>query len=226
MVVLAAALAGCAAPRMTIRQDYDFQKIRRVAVLGFRDFPGKSGSGEIVAGAFESSLLAASYTLIERQQVDQVLAEGAFSRSGAVDPKTARKLGRILGADALVLGSVVDFSPQRNTVIMAEIPGQEIVPTRSRRTHRVKKGDRWVVTEEDDTSGYRIETTMRHVPQTYTIRASVGASARMVAVETGEVLWAGSHTETGVNLQEAADDLAAHILHAVKHTWPKPAEKP
>jgi len=47
--------------------------------------------------------------IVERQRVDAVLLETEFGRlSGLVDPEKAVKLGKMLGADAVVMGSILD----------------------------------------------------------------------------------------------------------------------
>ncbi len=45
--------------------------------------------------------------LVERNRLQQVLGESRLALTGAVDPRTAKELGRLLGADALMLGTVV-----------------------------------------------------------------------------------------------------------------------
>jgi len=47
-----------------------------------------------------------TFTVVERTRVDQVVKELNLGASGMVDTNTAAKAGRMLGADALVLGSV------------------------------------------------------------------------------------------------------------------------
>ncbi|HEY8392299.1 MAG TPA: CsgG/HfaB family protein [Capillibacterium sp.] len=48
--------------------------------------------------------------LIERERIKEILTEQHFQQSGAVDLSSAVKIGRILGVDILVLGSINDFS--------------------------------------------------------------------------------------------------------------------
>ena len=49
------------------------------------------------------------YSVIERQALDKVLAEQNFSNSDRADPNSAAKLARILGVDAIVIGSITQF---------------------------------------------------------------------------------------------------------------------
>jgi curli biogenesis system outer membrane secretion channel CsgG len=47
-----------------------------------------------------------TFTVVERSRVEKIMEELRLGQSGALDPNTAAKLGRMLGADALVLGSI------------------------------------------------------------------------------------------------------------------------
>ncbi len=47
--------------------------------------------------------------VVERQAIDKLLAEQNFSNTDRTDPLTAAKLGRILGVDAIILGSITHY---------------------------------------------------------------------------------------------------------------------
>jgi curli biogenesis system outer membrane secretion channel CsgG len=49
------------------------------------------------------------YSVIERKELDKVLAEQNVSNSNRADPGTAAKIGRVLGVDAIVVGSITQF---------------------------------------------------------------------------------------------------------------------
>ena len=49
------------------------------------------------------------YSVIERKQLDKILAEQNFSNSDRADPATAAKIGHILGLDAIIVGSITQF---------------------------------------------------------------------------------------------------------------------
>jgi curli biogenesis system outer membrane secretion channel CsgG len=50
-----------------------------------------------------------TYSVIERTQVDRVLNEQNFQQEGRADASTAAKLGRLLGVDAIIIGSITQF---------------------------------------------------------------------------------------------------------------------
>ena len=57
-----------------------------------------------------------TYSLIERQVLDKILAEQNFSNSDRANPNSAAKIGKLLGVDAIVVGAVTQFGNEtKNT---------------------------------------------------------------------------------------------------------------
>ena len=50
-----------------------------------------------------------SYSVIERKALDKILAEQNFSNSNRADATSAAKIGKMLGVDAIIVGSVTQF---------------------------------------------------------------------------------------------------------------------
>src|SRR4029077_16326588 len=50
-----------------------------------------------------------TYSLIERKALDKILAEQNFSNSDRANPNSAAKLGKLLGVDAIIVGSITQF---------------------------------------------------------------------------------------------------------------------
>ncbi len=75
------------------------------------DFFRELGSGVadiFIAEAYESQ----QFRITERAEIDKVLFEQDLAQSGRVNPATAAAVGRIEGAEMLVLGSVSEFGVQ------------------------------------------------------------------------------------------------------------------
>ncbi len=75
------------------------------------EFYRELGSGVadvFIAEAYESQ----QFRITERAQIDKVLYEQDLAQTGRVNPATAAALGRIEGAELLVLGSVTEFGVQ------------------------------------------------------------------------------------------------------------------
>src|SRR5689334_14321573 len=49
------------------------------------------------------------YSVIERKELDKIISEQNFSNSDRADPSSAAKLARILGVDAIIIGSITQF---------------------------------------------------------------------------------------------------------------------
>ena len=90
----------------------------RVAVL---DFENNSTwrwwgdkLGEAAADVFVTSLMeTGQFSVIEREKIEGVMIEQDFGASGRVTPQTAAKIGKLLGVDLLLTGSVSQFSVSR-----------------------------------------------------------------------------------------------------------------
>jgi TolB-like protein len=88
---------------------------RRVVVMGFYSETGaKSRASAIVTERLTSEIAAnPRMEVIERNRLDEVLREQNLTARGVVDPATARRIGNILGADAVVTGSVIELTDQK-----------------------------------------------------------------------------------------------------------------
>lgn len=223
VLLAAAALGACATANVAINRGFDFSRVKRVAVIGFRDYPGHSGSGDIVTGAFEQSLLNAGYDLVERGEVSKVLAEQKFS--GSLDPKLAKTMGERLGVDALLFGQITDLAAPRDTVVKVDVVDDRTDPIYVHRTRRVTNPDGTVGEVRDDTiTGYKTSRVVRREPRDYTISGRLGVSARLVFVGDGRLMWSGSDSTTTTSFADSARSLSDGILKAVKTTWPKAAK--
>ncbi|MBN1222402.1 MAG: hypothetical protein JXB23_04095 [Candidatus Aminicenantes bacterium] len=70
--------------------------------------------GEAAADVFVTDLMeTGKFSLIEREKVNAVLAEQDFGASGRVSTATAAKIGKMLGVDLILTGSVSQFSISR-----------------------------------------------------------------------------------------------------------------
>ena len=88
-------------------QAHEAAQLRRVAVLPFGGRGGEKTRADVEALMVSVRIDGQPFfNVIERGAIDAVLQEQRLQLSAAVDEKTAVSLGRILGAEAVVLGSV------------------------------------------------------------------------------------------------------------------------
>jgi len=210
---------GCAGRSVVaVKPGYDFARLGRVALLDFRDYAGQSGSGQLVSQALEPYLLRVGYNLVERSQVQKLLQEQAFSQTPAVSPETAEAMGRILGVDAVVMGSVTGFVPERSDTYLQTVQNVSYDPVYQTVQRKDRRG---AVMTQQELSHYDVVTTNEQIPATYETPAAIGFSARLVDATTGELLWTGSASEQGSSLATAADQAAKRLMDALKKAWPR-----
>ena len=92
---------------------YDPEKVRQVGrrlTLAVIPFQGKGNSQDYVEAATDRMVTQLvelrRFRVIERTKLEEVLQEQKLQVSGVVDDRTAVDVGRVAGADAIVVGSV------------------------------------------------------------------------------------------------------------------------
>jgi len=99
----------CASSEMFSREDIDYSKYKRIAVLPLSDYPNKPGFGIQFADMLSIQLMKSNYNIIDRSQTAHVLQEQSLGLSGVVDENTAPGIGKLLGVQALLTGSVSEY---------------------------------------------------------------------------------------------------------------------
>jgi curli biogenesis system outer membrane secretion channel CsgG len=101
------AQAPAAARKRVAVLDFDYATVRSYVldIWGGDQDIGKGISDMLVTELVRNG----TYSVIERNKLDQVLREQNFQQSGRGDASTAAQLGRILGVDAIIVGSITQF---------------------------------------------------------------------------------------------------------------------
>ncbi len=88
--------------------DFDFSSISSPQILSA--FPGiAKGTSDIMVNSLVNE---GTYSVIERSQIESILAEQDLGASGRVDASTAAEIGKVLGVDAVIVGTVTQFDVQ------------------------------------------------------------------------------------------------------------------
>ena len=173
--VLACASAAFAADQRKsiaiLNFDYSTVQSGVAAIFGTNQDIGKGVADLMV----EKLVKSGKYRIIERKAIDKILAEQNFSNSDRADSTTAAKLGRLMGADAIVMGSITQFGrDDKKTNVGGSVLGGRLS----------KYGVGGVGASK--------------------AKAVVGLSARLVSVNTGEILAVasgiGESTRSGTSL--------------------------
>lgn len=151
--------------------DYSTVQSGVAAIFGTNQDVGKGVADLLV----EKLVKSGQYRVIERKAIDKIMAEQNFSNSDRADSNTAAKIGRLIGADAIIMGSITQFGrDDKKTNVGGSVFGSQMS----------KYGLGGVGASK--------------------AKAVVGLSARLVSVNTGEILavanGVGESTRTGTSL--------------------------
>jgi curli biogenesis system outer membrane secretion channel CsgG len=119
------AIAAEPQPRIQIAQAQPGQK-KRIAVLdfdsgsisgtpfaaGYLGIGAAKGVGDLVINKLVDN---GTYRVIERGKIDQILREQDLGASGRIDASTAAKIGKLLGVEAVLVGSITQFNVDVNS---------------------------------------------------------------------------------------------------------------
>lgn len=210
-------LVGCT-PKTVISPSYDFNQMNRIGIMAF-ETPYSSVQG--VENLFAKYLIRAGFKVVERAQLESVLQEHGLSVSGYLSPETTREIGRILGVDTILVGEVSSYTPSRT----------ELTTTTSHRTESRPVYTQEIVTLPDGTqtsymrkTGTQVSRSFEERPTSYTISAEVGVIAKLVDVETAEIVWIGSLNSSSPNALEAADNVAKRLVKSFSKELTKKRE--
>lgn len=93
--------------------DFDFASTSRTGF--YYGWYGGIGPAKGVSDLLTDKLVRdGTYTVVERSRVEQILKEQDFGESGRVDASTAAQIGRILGVDAVVIGTITQFNVEES----------------------------------------------------------------------------------------------------------------
>jgi TolB-like protein len=83
----------------------------KTAVIEFSDLNGNTNDfGKFLAEELITKLfLTKKFEVIERQLLNKIITEHKLNLSGLIDPNSAKELGKILGVDAIISGTITDL---------------------------------------------------------------------------------------------------------------------
>ncbi len=84
---------------------------RKVAVVDFTDLDGRiTEFGQYIAEELITRLfLVGKFEVVERRFLNRVLEEQKLSSTALVDPRSAQRIGKLLGVEAIVSGTITDL---------------------------------------------------------------------------------------------------------------------
>jgi len=107
------------------------QDKRRVALLDFEFgtvqhwWSGNWDIGKGIADLIVTSLVKdGTYSVIERKKLDAILQEQNFSNTDRANPTSAAKIGKVLGVNAIVVGSITQFGFEDKSLNVGGLVGR------------------------------------------------------------------------------------------------------
>jgi TolB-like protein len=152
--------------------------VHKVAIIDFSDLNGQTSAlGQFLAEELTTQLFLVSpgrFEVVERRQLARVLDEQKLTMTGLIDASTLASVGKILGIEALVTGSITDLGNE--VKINARLIGVETARVFAVSATRIPN------------VGTVKELISKHVPMTQAQAARTGISPTSA---TGGREWAG-----------------------------------
>jgi len=127
-VMIGASLVGCASGNPNAKARYssgpDIKSVKEASYNGPKariavtKFVNKAAKANAELGSGMADMLATvlfhsnRFIVLDRQDLDAVITEQDFAASGRISDETAAVIGKLEGADLLVMGAVTEFEPE------------------------------------------------------------------------------------------------------------------
>ncbi|MGC8768728.1 CsgG/HfaB family protein [Calditerrivibrio sp.] len=191
LILIFIIIYGCAGPtKINVAvalnpRNPEVMSYRRLAVLPYSGRFGREFASKVEAMiiAQKDSSGNPYYSLVERAEVARIVDEMKFSTSYLVDQNTAVEIGKLLGARAIMVGSVNSFSVQDN-------PYQEKRVRCGQYQNNYIKGPYGPIT---------IPVCIRWDP--YYVNcvertANMSVSSKIISVETGSIIYSSDYSDS------------------------------
>lgn len=114
VLITALSLFACSSIDVAFTNKQAIQKrMKRVAVFPF-DIKGAGWGDEFADAISHQFFKSGKVTTIEREAIQKILQEQQLSASGLIDDKQAVKIGKLLGADVIIIGRGSALQAYRN----------------------------------------------------------------------------------------------------------------
>lgn len=112
-ITLVCFIAGIASLTVSAQLSKPPAKQKRVAIAPFSRAQDAQTVSLLEAELTNGLVTYSNFELVDRLQLSQVLTELQLNNSELVDPKAAQKVGKLIGADYIVSGEVLDYAINR-----------------------------------------------------------------------------------------------------------------
>lgn len=170
--------------------DFD-GKTKRVAVMDFkgREGKGKEGGGHVFADMLATELFASGVKVVERQNMDVLLAELKMVQSGKQEldeREILRRFGKLRGVDIIIVGGIVSYAESvgkhefQQAVALPFLVWEWELSQNDKHKEKLPPANAVV---------YRWKPNSYKTPAGLPVHANIYASARGIDVATGRIVW-------------------------------------
>lgn len=139
------------------------------------------------------------FVLIERAELDRLLSEQKLGLTGAVDPATAAQMGKILGAAAIIVGSVSQFgvktegsdlliTASKRQIAEATVDAR-IIDVETARILHAETGSGEAKTTSGTFLGLGSSASYDEALEGKALRAAIAGLAEGIVVQLAEIPW-------------------------------------
>ena len=216
LIISITLFASCANRSSVLNPNYDLTQIERIGIVTFDTDQWKGIRG--VEDIFAKYLMQSGFRIIERGKIDSILRERQIAARGYLSPETTKVVGKILGVDALIMGNVVSFTPEKTRIVKEHKKIRRTEPVYETTYHETPSGNKKMKREKVSERVYYDTITTPVVRRIY---AKAGITAKLVDVETAEIIWVGSYTGSGTDATDAVDTAAYYLIRKLTKEWKK-----
>jgi hypothetical protein len=214
-----------------------FEQNAGIAIYTFES-PKETQGGVLVSDMFASLLRKEGYQVFERSQIERLLSEQQLIMEGRVvanDLDVAQRLGQLVAVDYMIFGSVTLYNSEGQTIFL---PVRILEKDRQVYAQEYEKYRNWYVNEfrlspdlltkssTERAEKLRAELNVlsleemeemlaKSSKEEYRTIATLGISAKIVDVKTGEIVWMGQAETTDFTLVNAANRIVDEFLVSI-----------
>lgn len=164
----------------SLRQQAVDQGRFAVAVLPFSGPKDQAGAASTVQAYATTALTEVNdpfLSVVDRENIDRILEEQRMGMSGVVDERTAVSAGKLMGAQAVLMGNVISYRELAGKMRQSTKDGYE--------SYQVKQLNK-ETNEHYYTTSYK---PVKYVEYYQENKAVISFSYKLVSLETGQVLF-------------------------------------
>lgn len=157
---------------------------RKLAIMEFARLDGSTDNfGRYLSERLITSLfLTRKFEVIERRQLDKILAELKLNLTDLIDPENAKQLGRIYGVDAIASGSVTELAEtlEANARLIETETGRvfAVAVTRFRKDKDIENSGSELISDSTDMTAISHDIAPRNGTLTANFTAAPESEAR------------------------------------------------